>query len=270
MDTQTKLCPRCKENKELHEFKINSKTKKHSGQCKKCRKERRDELFVKNGGKLRKPIIIEGNQRSCPHCDQMKVFSDFQHKKGKPQGWCQECRKQCNLEYRRKQGQKEKKFSKIENGQKLCMYCDKMINISEFSPSKRGFGGVSAYCKRCTIEKFYKPNKEKYKERTYKYRIEQREKYLAQHRVHQFNRKNIIKATDDGTVTEEFAKEIYATEICYFCKQQIVREERTMEHLIPLSRGGPHSASNIVMSCKSCNSSKTSKTEEEYYEYIGK
>jgi len=48
--------------------------------------------------------------------------------------------------------------------------------------------------------------------------------------------------------------------ICYHCEQKFVREELTMDHLIPLSRGGRSTKKNIVVSCKQCNSLKKNLT----------
>ena len=48
--------------------------------------------------------------------------------------------------------------------------------------------------------------------------------------------------------------------ICYHCEQKFSREELTMDHLIPLSRGGTSSKKNIVVACKQCNSLKKNRT----------
>lgn len=45
-------------------------------------------------------------------------------------------------------------------------------------------------------------------------------------------------------------------EICYFCGKKFPRDELTMDHLVPVSRGGKSTKSNIVVSCKNCNSEK--------------
>lgn len=41
---------------------------------------------------------------------------------------------------------------------------------------------------------------------------------------------------------------------CVYCGKQ--QQRLTMDHLTPLSRGGSHTASNIVPACRSCNSRK--------------
>ncbi len=51
-------------------------------------------------------------------------------------------------------------------------------------------------------------------------------------------------------------RELYATEICCWCKKPTPIEDRTAEHVIPLDKGGIHGISNLKMACLSCNSSK--------------
>lgn len=48
--------------------------------------------------------------------------------------------------------------------------------------------------------------------------------------------------------------------VCYHCEQKFSREDLTMDHLIPLSRGGRSTKKNIVVSCKQCNSLKKNLT----------
>ena len=48
--------------------------------------------------------------------------------------------------------------------------------------------------------------------------------------------------------------------VCYHCEQRFPREQLTMDHLIPLSRGGRSTKKNIVVSCKQCNSLKKNLT----------
>ena len=43
---------------------------------------------------------------------------------------------------------------------------------------------------------------------------------------------------------------------CYWCKQ---KKKLTMDHVIPLSKGGLHEISNVVAACRPCNSHKNNK-----------
>lgn len=51
--------------------------------------------------------------------------------------------------------------------------------------------------------------------------------------------------------------------ICYHCEQRFHPSELTMDHLIPIVRGGKTDRKNCVTSCKDCNSKKGFKTRAE-------
>ncbi len=44
--------------------------------------------------------------------------------------------------------------------------------------------------------------------------------------------------------------------ICYYCKGKFAKEDLTMDHVIPLARGGKTTKKNVVVSCKGCNADK--------------
>ena len=44
--------------------------------------------------------------------------------------------------------------------------------------------------------------------------------------------------------------------ICYYCHDKFDPAELTMDHIVPLSRGGKSTKGNIVPSCKKCNNEK--------------
>lgn len=51
--------------------------------------------------------------------------------------------------------------------------------------------------------------------------------------------------------------------ICYHCQQKFKPAELTMDHLIPIARGGKSDKKNCVPSCKECNTKKGYKTRAE-------
>jgi 5-methylcytosine-specific restriction protein A len=50
---------------------------------------------------------------------------------------------------------------------------------------------------------------------------------------------------------------------CYHCEQKFCPDELTMDHLIPIARGGKSDKKNCVPSCKDCNTQKGYKTRAE-------
>lgn len=44
--------------------------------------------------------------------------------------------------------------------------------------------------------------------------------------------------------------------ICHYCKKKFKPEELTMDHIVPISRGGKSTKGNIVPCCKDCNNKK--------------
>ncbi len=47
-----------------------------------------------------------------------------------------------------------------------------------------------------------------------------------------------------------------ATGICHYCEGTFSPRELTMDHLVPLIRGGRSTKGNLVPACKDCNSKK--------------
>ena len=43
---------------------------------------------------------------------------------------------------------------------------------------------------------------------------------------------------------------------CYYCGQMVGRDNLTMDHVVPLIRGGRSKKGNVVAACKECNNQK--------------
>ena len=48
--------------------------------------------------------------------------------------------------------------------------------------------------------------------------------------------------------------------LCYHCGKSFSPKNLTMDHLVPLVRGGKTGKNNVVVSCKKCNNEKSFKT----------
>ncbi|MFH1242120.1 MAG: HNH endonuclease [Pseudomonadota bacterium] len=56
--------------------------------------------------------------------------------------------------------------------------------------------------------------------------------------------------------------------ICYYCHREVGREQLTMDHIVPLSRGGKSKKGNLVPACKECNNKKKTMLPLEWEEYL--
>ena len=56
----------------------------------------------------------------------------------------------------------------------------------------------------------------------------------------------------------------YGTLTCYLCLNPILFGNDSLEHMLPLSRGGTNEYNNLAIACFSCNSKKHARTLDEY------
>ncbi len=58
--------------------------------------------------------------------------------------------------------------------------------------------------------------------------------------------------------------------ICEYCGGKFPPEELTMDHIVPVIRGGKSAKNNIAVCCKECNNRKKYLLPSEWDEYINK
>ena len=57
---------------------------------------------------------------------------------------------------------------------------------------------------------------------------------------------------------------------CYYCAKKVAYKDFSMDHLVPLARGGRSTKNNLVPACKDCNNRKKSMMPLEWEEYLEK
>ncbi len=55
---------------------------------------------------------------------------------------------------------------------------------------------------------------------------------------------------------------------CYYCKERVPPKQLTMDHIVPIVRGGQSTRSNLVACCQECNSKKKYMLPLEWQEYL--
>lgn len=56
--------------------------------------------------------------------------------------------------------------------------------------------------------------------------------------------------------------------VCHYCNRKVGRDYLTMDHIVPVSRGGKSKKGNIVPACKECNTKKKYLLPIEWDEYL--
>lgn len=76
-----------------------------------------------------------------------------------------------------------------------------------------------------------------------------------------------IPDDDDIRREKDKARELRASQwwkrkcargVCHYCQEKFPAKELTMDHIVPLSRGGKSVKNNVVPCCKACNTKKKS------------
>ena len=58
--------------------------------------------------------------------------------------------------------------------------------------------------------------------------------------------------------------------VCHYCRTSVGRRALTMDHVVPLGRGGRSSRGNVVPACKDCNNLKKSLVPVEWQTYLNR
>ena len=56
--------------------------------------------------------------------------------------------------------------------------------------------------------------------------------------------------------------------LCYYCNRTVNPAELTMDHIVPIVRGGKTTKGNVVPACKECNNRKKYLLPMEWEEYL--
>ena len=86
-------------------------------------------------------------------------------------------------------------------------------------------------------------------------------------RVHKRNahRDHRLTLVADGTLTGDAVRRLFAeATTCHYCSRPMASRDKSLDHVIPVSQGGTHSADNVVIACKRCNTAKAGRTPDQW------
>lgn len=185
------------------------------------------------------------------------------------------------------------KESSMQNT-KTCKHCGQVVELQHFykhAYNKDGLMNVCKPChnKRCRVieentkdrrkayrDKYYQANPEKYRKRSREYKAKNRDKVREtfqkwrkanpmQDRIRHHRRRARKQSVATFRVS---GKEInyLKNQPCFYCGS---KEKISIDHVVPLSRGGSNSIGNYAPACFRCNSSKKDKLITEWKKVRG-
>lgn len=136
--------------------------------------------------------------------------------------------------------------------------------------------------KQSYAKEYYLKNKVRISKRTREYALNNPEIYrIAKKKHYCLNRDKQIadahkrRVAGGVVLTREMVQLVYERNIsmfnsltCCLCKKKITFGQDSLEHLLPISRGGTNHINNLDVSHRSCNYSRGDKTIEEYNQYL--
>lgn len=75
-----------------------------------------------------------------------------------------------------------------------------------------------------------------------------------------------VKRRLNGAIRRKYLQLFYQEQdgICAYCPRHVPFEEWTLDHKVPLVRGGTNAHANLVGCCRPCNIEKGDRTDQEF------
>lgn len=241
--------------------------------------------------------------KKCSKCGRWLVANIFNFSKEKhgKYGLRGEC-KECNNAYKRKlrAGDIEPHKKECPDGYKKCTKCGRVLvaNTDNFHKKKTGKYGLTGRCKECAnaySREYYEENSEDILKQEKEYRLNNKEKIAEcdkkryeknketilkrcrkyhktpQGQVAIFNRHNKRRQREEQQgkgITEQQWLEMmrfFDWKCAYSGKSISSADNRSIDHIVPLAKGGFNEIWNCVPMYRPFNSSKHTKDLEEWY-----
>ena len=259
------ICRTCHLDKPLDAFPIDRTMRiGHRNQCKPCHCIQVHEIYRRTHPEQIKPEISL-TSKICTHCQQEKSFDAFYKDVSKKDGYttiCKVCRceqvKQYRLEHPEDIRAAKLAWKKTPNGKaaEKRLY-DK--NHDAINAKKRVDYAENIDEERAKSRENYAKNPEIALKRIRDWAAANPEKEKARvargGAARRMRRELVI---NDFTAEQWQAILILFKYACAYCgkSQETLGKPLEQDHVIPLSKGGPHTASNIVPACRTCNARK--------------
>ena len=164
--------------------------------------------------------------------------------------------------------------SKLRNDKKSIRQLDKDNKQPELDAIKCFWEWRTTQASKEWLQEFQRGRDRRYYDNGGKQRQQQRFKewklenpvlHKYRMRAGKHKREKRLKGLHDGTVTAAAIVRIQTERLCCpYCGKGLNESNRHIDHMNPVSKGGLHSVSNLIMCCDRCNVSKSDKSFDEW------
>ncbi len=281
----SKACSRCGVIQPIAEFHAHPTNKDgRQALCRSCMRIAKRK-GTKTRAELRAEVFPDEKSKRCSKCHEVKPLSEYGRRNERPgsqvRAECKECQGIAYRTWANKAGRMRAKRFTIDEGGAIvwkkssidlrferrpnlleakCKCCGRTLPLEQFHKSSQT-GGFRHICSDCRNEAEairYERTKEHFAKRRREYKTTNSEKVREWSRQGE-ERRRARKAAVECTLTDSewaLVLEAYGNR-CLRCG---ATQDLTIDHVVPISAGGPHSLDNVQPLCKPCNSKKHTKT----------
>jgi 5-methylcytosine-specific restriction endonuclease McrA len=150
---------------------------------------------------------------------------------------------------------------------KKCNKCGITKAIDLFYKNKTRKDGHDTWCKICSNQysiNYYHMHKDKRRKQLNRSRKKRRNENCTVFVTHLLSRN--VKRID--CTAKQIVSMFENSPLCSYCGKKLHHTEMSVDHIIPLARGGSKSMDNLCISCVDCNRLKHTKTLEEFIQFL--
>lgn len=214
------------------------------------------------------------NTKQCPKCGETKCIDEFYRNKSRKDGcsaWCKICDNMSHKRYVTNNREHMREYDKNDYYKNHEKHLQQRKESNERNKEKIKQARKEYYQQNrdeilARDSQYSQQHKEQISVRNQKYYQLHKEEFLFKAR----ERKKRIRDSKDGTITKEALNNMYESQChtCGYCNCDLDQFGKHLDHILPLSRGGRHTLSNVHWICPRCNLSKNDKTEEEWFDML--
>ena len=209
--------------------------------------------------KARRLAMVTSSGRICSVCEIKKPSVEFHRGSVSPDGLASIC-KVCHAAKWNPISKAKRATYRTANPlppqMSKCLRCEGMKPYLEY-PRRPGHKKLkrSRYCRECDAL-------------VQQERAARVGRILNEPKSHR-RRKGLVAILSDGTLSAGRERELIArAKGCPYCGVTMTAEDKTLDHMNPISKGGMHGLSNVVVCCRSCNARKCDKDFPEWLDEL--